>query len=270
MAYKLSLCAAALLLRTVSTDTSLFNGGQELVFDDAPSGCLAAFDKPLACENKVRVLGYDLDSLEFTQASLSALCTDSCERSLLELKDSVSATCGDYDTDFNGAYISAVEVVDLSTYEYTMSCLADSSDDFCLLVEETWDVDSLNASGRATWPTNVEKLYPDFSDGNWNGSPAEDVDGNLLDQSDDPISWPASASDLDLKDAGEDYFLDPISPNWRGHGYDSALEYDEYPLEIQCSTCFLAQYRHGIESKWGEVYEEVQYHMSAKQMANDV
>lgn len=49
--------------------------------------------------------------------------------------------------------------------------------------------------------------------------------------------------------------MEPIALGWQGHGHDEPLEYDEYPLELQCSECFLAQYKHGIESQWGEVYE---------------
>lgn len=56
---------------------------------------------------------------------------------------------------------------------------------------------------------------------------------------------------------GQDYYQDGISMDYEGHGWPTALEYDEYPLEIQCSECFLAQYKLGIESQWGEVYDEV-------------
>ncbi|KAI6878955.1 hypothetical protein KC360_g8998 [Hortaea werneckii] len=138
-----------------------------------------------------------------------------------------------------------------------MSCLANSRGEFCLIVEQQWDVDSLDQNGHATWPAYTEKIYPDFSEGDYEGSPAEDVDGTLIDLSDDPIMWPKWLSQQQVEESGEDYFFEPISLDWRGHGHDLPLEYDEYPLEIQCSECFLAQYRYGIESKWGEVYDEV-------------
>ncbi|KAI7081910.1 hypothetical protein KC356_g8771 [Hortaea werneckii] len=138
-----------------------------------------------------------------------------------------------------------------------MSCLANSRGEFCLIVEQQWDVDSLDQNGHATWPAYTEKIYPDFSEGDYEGSPAEDVDGTLIDLSDDPIMWPKWLSQQQVEESGEDYFLEPISLDWRGHGHDLPLEYDEYPLEIQSSECFLAQYRYGIESKWGEVYDEV-------------
>ncbi|RMY56732.1 hypothetical protein D0865_03497 [Hortaea werneckii] len=237
--------------------TTLFNGAQHLVFDDAPAGCLAAFGQPLVCDDEIQLLGYDFDSFELTETFLDALCSKDCARSLLSLKDAVSSACGKYDTPFNGAYISAVEVVDLFAYKYNMSCLANTRGEFCLIVEQQWDVDSLDLNGHATWPAYTEQIYPDFSEGDYDRSPAEDVDGILLDLFDDPIMWSEWNSHLQLDESGEDYFLEPILPDWRGHGHDLPLEYNEYPLEIQCSECFLAQYRHGIESKWGEVYDEV-------------
>jgi hypothetical protein len=246
---------SAWLLRTVSADTTLFNGAQSVVFEDASAACLAAFDNPLACDDRVQVLGgYDLDTLEFDEAALSSLCSNDCRNSLSALERAVSSSCNDFEIDFNGGYLSATEIVDLFIYKYDMSCLADSSGSFCAIVEESWDIDSLNASGLATWPTNTDKIYPDFSEGSY-GDPVQDIDGTYIDQSDEPIEWPAWAAELQLEDSGADYFMEPISPDWQAHGYDGALEYDEYPLEIQCSECFLARYKLGIGSLWGEVYE---------------
>lgn len=248
----------SLILRTAHADTTLFNGAQDTVFEDASSECLAAFDTRMACNDKVQLLGgFDMDSLAFTEADLSDLCNTNCKGSLEVLRDAVSSACGDYDIDFNGAFISATEVVDLFAYKFDMTCLADSSRNFCAMVEESWDVDALVASGQATWPTFTQKEYPDFTEGKTDGAPARDIDGTLIDNSDDPIIWPAWEYHVDLEDSGEDYFQEPIPPDWRGHGYDDPLEYDEYPLEIQCSECFLARYKRGIESQWGEVYEYV-------------
>lgn len=207
------------------------------------------------CRDEVQLLGYDFDSLELTETLLDALCSKDCARSLQSLKDAVSSACGEYDTPFNGAYISAVEVVDLFAYKYNMSCLDNSRGEFCLIVEQQWDVDSLDRNGHATWPAYTEKIYPDFSEGDYEGSPAEDVDGTLIDLSDDPIMWPEWLSQQQVEESGEDYFLEPISLDWQGHGHDLPFEYDENLLEIQCSGCFLAQYRYRIESKWGEVYK---------------
>lgn len=233
---------------------TLFNGAQQAIFEDATSACLAAFNLTLNCDPSVQMLSYDLDRLEFTEASLTTLCKSSCLSSLLALDSAVSSACGDYDIEFNGAFLSATQTVDLFLYKYNMSCLADSEGSFCLLVEETWDVGSLNSSGTATWPMFTNKTYPDF-DNSPDGSPREDVDGNLIDDSDASPVFQSYGLELDL--TGQDYYQDGILLNREGHGWPEALEYDEYPLEIQCSECFLAQYRFGIESQWGEVYDEV-------------
>ncbi|KAK5739014.1 hypothetical protein LTR17_005532 [Elasticomyces elasticus] len=244
-----------LCLQLAIADTRLFNGAQRAIFDDdAPSQCLDAFDTTLACDYKVQLLSFDMSRLEFNETDLQNLCTPSCYTSLLELNTTVSSSCGTYDFDFNGAYLSAVQVVDLFIYKYDMSCLADSSGQFCLLVENTWDVRSLNLSGTATWPTYTNKSFPNF-DLDSDGSPLKDFDGNFVDMSDPrPVFTDYG---LNLSMAGQDYYQQGIPLDWEGHGWHEVLEYDEYPLEIQCSECFLGQYRHGIESIWGEGYDEV-------------
>lgn len=138
------LCVDSLLLQLTGADTLLFHGAQEEVFPDAPAACLAAFDTPLRCDEKFREI-----IQQMTDAGLSVLCTPSCESSLQDLKAAVSFACGDYDILLNGHRLSAVQSVDLVFYNYNMSCLVDSSGDFCLTVEESWDVHSLNASGQA-------------------------------------------------------------------------------------------------------------------------
>jgi len=137
MALALLVGAGALFLELVTADTKLFKGLQKTLFDDAPSECLATFDKQLACDDRVQLVAYDIDSLELETSDLTDLCTPSCENSLQALDSAVSSACGDYDISFNGAYISAAGVVDSSVYKYQMICLVDSSGDFCLDVEST-------------------------------------------------------------------------------------------------------------------------------------
>jgi len=57
-----------------------------------------------------------------------------------------------------------------------------------------------------------------------------------------------------------------IALDYRYHGPGPAqgtlnsslgLEYDEYPLEIQCSSCFLQRFKLGFMSRWGETYKSV-------------
>lgn len=236
--------------------TLLFNGAQSTIFSDATTSCITAFNTSLECDPLVQLLSYDMDRLELSETSLTTLCTSSCSSSLLQLESAVSSGCGSYEIDFNGAYLSAVQVVNLFTYKYNMSCLADSSGAFCLMVEESWDIAALNNSGKATWPVFTNKTYPNFDDDPDNGTPSQDPDGNLVDNSDPSPSFSDYGLNLTVM-LGQDYYQDGVSMDYEGHGWPTALEYDEYPLEIQCSECFLAQYRLGIESQWGEVYDEV-------------
>jgi len=177
--------SGVLYLQLTKADTTLFNGAQELVSEDASTQCLNAFNTSLACDYKVQLLSYDMDRLEFNETDLTSLCTSSCYSSLSDLNDTVSSDCGDYDSEFNGAYLSTVQVVDLFICKYNMSCLADSSGSFCLMVEEIWDVGSLNSSGTATWPTYTNVSFPN-SAGDSDGTPVEDSECNLVDMSDPP------------------------------------------------------------------------------------
>lgn len=237
-----------------STGTLLFNGNQNLLFEDASSACLAAFDTDLNCDVNIQLLSSDMDKLDFNQSQLTSLCTASCKTSLSTLNSSVSSECGDYDFDFNDDYLSAVQVVDLYTYKYDMICLTDSSTgDFCVMVEETWDITALDNSSQATWPAYTNKTFPDWYDDN-NGIPAQDVDGTYIDNSNEMPTFYDVLSGLDTDWSASDYYFDGIDANWTGHGWPDMLEYDEYPLEIQCSECF-SQYKLGLESQWGEIYE---------------
>ncbi|KAI0203376.1 hypothetical protein F4808DRAFT_458140 [Astrocystis sublimbata] len=239
----------------VSAATTLFNGAQQAIFQDASSTCLTAFNLSLACDPSVQLLSYDLDRLEFTQDSLETLCMPSCLSSLQSLETAVSSSCGTYDIDFDGAFLSAVQVVDLFMYKYKMSCLADSQGKFCLEVEKTWNISSLNTSGAATWPAHTNKTFPNFNFSP-DGTPQDDVDGNIVDNS-SPVG---AFEDFGIKYelTGQDYYQKiDLDDSYADHGWPEPLEYDEYPLELQCSECFLGQYRLGIESQWGEVFDEV-------------
>lgn len=40
-----------------------------------------------------------------------------------------------------------------------------------------------------------------------------------------------------------------MDPNFH---WNTTLEYDEYPIEIQCSKCILSRFKLGFSSQWGE------------------
>lgn len=232
--------------------TTLFNTVPIALFPDAQQECLDAFNTPLECDEFVQFSSYDLVKLSLTYEKLTRLCTAACDASLDALEVAVTEACATYDFPFNGGYMTAVDVVSFYRYKYGLFCLANTEGHFCLMVEETWDIGALDKAGKATWPTYTVKAHPDWLD-NEDGLPLIDEDGMLME------SWSEQPefrnSGHKPGEASTDYYMEGIAPGWTGHGWPDMLEYDEYPLEIQCSECFLAQYRYGLESKWGEVYE---------------
>jgi LysM repeat protein len=59
-------------------------------------------------------------------------------------------------------------------------------------------------------------------------------------------------------DSFQDYLYDeyPIVDD-TNYGWPEVLEFDEYPLEIQCSPCFIDKFKYGLSSKWGDVFDEI-------------
>lgn len=168
-----------LFLQTAAS-IRLFNGGQKVLFRNAPQECLDVFDAQLDCDGLVQLVSYDQDKLKLNQTKLGALCTSPCDTSLTSLKSAAAAACGTSDLEFNGGYISVVEILDLYRYKYDAFCLQNIDGEFCLMVEERWDVGQLHAAGKATWPAHTNKAYPNWVD-NEDGSPTLGEDGELLD-----------------------------------------------------------------------------------------
>lgn len=247
-----------LLLTTRFTSaTYLLNGAQEAVFDgDVTTACLQAFNTTLSCPASVQLLSYDISYLSWTESNLTELCTTSCYTSLLTLESAVSTACGDYALSFNGGNLTALQIVDLFVYKYNMSCLTDpSTEAFCLVLEQSWDITALNDSGEATWPLYTNKTYPNWVDDPFEGAPLLDADGNIVENpfNDPPVFTWTNITDMDW--TGKDYFVPATADDSLIWGTTEMLEYDEFPLQIQCSSCFLDRFILGIQSQWGEVYE---------------
>ena len=90
---------------------------------------------------------------------------------------------------------------------------------------------------EATWPTYTNKCYYDAYLGYWEY--VQDADGNCLDPFE--FEFQDASSMIGLQQlAALDYYYerpDPIDDD--NYGWYDSLEWDEYPLEIQCSSCFL-------------------------------
>jgi len=249
---------ALLLFLSVQLEAqfTLFNGGETTLFDTAPTACLNALNTTVNCVQRVQLLSYDLSYLNFASSDLTALCTSSCATSLRSLQTSVGAACGTYSVAFNGANMSVPQVLDYYNFKYNLTCLQDTTTgQFCELEQQAWNISQLNSSGQATWPTYINKTYP-----NWyyndDGSPLVDVDGSYIDAF---VTLPPftqalnGTTDLNVKDfyvnasayAGN-YGLDPT---------DAQYEADELPLQYQCSNCAVNRWIMAYQSTWGFIFE---------------
>ena len=102
-----------------------------------------------------------------------------------------------------------------------------------------WHIGDMVTAGQATWPENPPRCYIDFSLESFDF--LTDENGTCYDPFDDN----EGSADYDNyypldQMAALDYFMDRGEPVSDGnYGWAEPLEYDEYPLEIQCSSCML-------------------------------
>ncbi|KAH8799634.1 hypothetical protein F5884DRAFT_111945 [Xylogone sp. PMI_703] len=238
---------------------TIFNNSQAaLLPSSTTSACLAAWGTDLSCDplyvqHLLRTRRY----AQWNTTSLSALCTTKCQSSLKALTTAVEESCNGQTISLQGGTLTHQYISDLYNYKFELVCLTDpDTGDFCFDVEDTWNIAAMNEAGTATWPNYTTKLYPDPLN-NW--EVATDVDGTPIER---PRKIQVNASDLqwDLPPAGEDYYIQRptnITLDDSNYGWYQALEYDEYPLEIQCSSCFLNKFLLGIESQYGDIYDEI-------------
>lgn len=152
--------------------------------------------------------------------------------------------------------MSYPQVIDLFQHKWGLTCLEDAdSGDFCSDIEDTWNITTMVASDTATWPTQTNKTFYVFDEHGW--EPYTDENGTLANPYDDNIWYPAaSVGILTDRMAGLDYWMERHEPtDDSNYGWSKPLDADEYPLEIQCSSCFLQRYIYGMESTWGTVWD---------------
>ncbi|MCJ1415007.1 hypothetical protein MMC32_001337 [Xylographa parallela] len=154
--------------------------------------------------------------------------------------------------------MSYIQVVDLFQYKWGLTCLADAaSGEFCTDVESSWNITTMVADDDATWPNYTQKTFYDISSGSW--APFTDLNGTLADPYDYDI-W-LNASDVGILEGqmtGLDYYVVRPEPSDDSNfGWTVPLFPDQYPLQIQCSSCFLQRFLYGMESTWGDVWDEI-------------
>ncbi|RDW67396.1 uncharacterized protein DSM5745_09262 [Aspergillus mulundensis] len=238
----ISLCLLGLFPAAFGA-TMLMNGLQSRVFPSSmPTSCMAAFNASLDCDSSVQYLYKQHGWVEggWQESNLTRLCTDSCRSSLQSLRTQVDAACASWSTTADGLAVSASGMVDFYLYKYNVTCLTDGSS-FCLLEQDDWTLQALEAKGND----------PEY------GTNAVDENGTVILPYQDPP--PANVEySVNLGYASLDYWYNRTEPlTDRGWTNTSILEYDEYPLEIQCSTCFLERFKLGFSSQFGEGYDDV-------------
>ncbi|GAB7351193.1 hypothetical protein MBLNU459_g1635t2 [Dothideomycetes sp. NU459] len=220
--------------------STLYNGAQTVVLSAGMSqSCNAAFNTSLNCPaNDIQLVTYGMYSVGWNTTQLQGLCTPACNASLGQLASAVQSGCTTEFFNFNSANMTYTDVVDHIRYKVGLICLADATtSNYCLDVENTWNISTLVSQGKATWPNNTSKCYYDYTDGDTD--PVLDVDGLCFNPSD--YTGPVNASQYPQPPsmAGMDFFTNRTAPIDDGnYGWSAELGADEYPLEIQCSSCF--------------------------------
>jgi len=134
----------------------------------------------------------------------------------------------------------------------------------------SWNIQALEDSDAATWPNHTTKLYPRTSDPSW--PDYVDENGTAVDPFVDSFyryARPAGSIVPGGTDAFQDYLRDedPTGEDLN-YGWPEILEFDEFPLEVQCSSCFIDKFKYGLSSTWGDVFDEITVQVLANMEQN--
>ncbi|KAK3933532.1 hypothetical protein QBC46DRAFT_463001 [Diplogelasinospora grovesii] len=247
------LFAAALFLvaaSRVSATVSLYNGLQATVLTpNITTSCNDTFNIALECESLIQLTPYRIAHVNWDASSLSALCTTACKSSLAELTTASESTCGNDVFYIDGNNMTLHHLVDLIQYKWGLLY-------FCLNVEDTWSITTMEAENAATWPNNTQKCYLGSSEGYWqhytdgNGTCIEPEWGHEKSSVFETSGYTGMA-------AMDYYYTVPAPIDDDNYGWAEILDFDEYPLEIQCSSCFLQKFKYGYEGSWGNTWDEL-------------
>ncbi|PVI07195.1 carbohydrate-binding module family 50 protein [Periconia macrospinosa] len=176
-----------------------------------------------------------------------------CRTSLSSLKKTVTSACADLSFEMGATPFDAERILDFYTYKYNLTCLSSGST-WCALEERKWFLEYLPS---VTWPEHTQKWYPDWSNDPINGTNAVDENGTTI-LPYNTVPPPVPTFDSGIEQALDYLYHGPGPASGRVNPNSTmGLEYDEYPLEIQCSSCFLQRFRLGFMSRWGETFNEV-------------
>ncbi|PQE12847.1 Peptidoglycan-binding Lysin subgroup protein [Rutstroemia sp. NJR-2017a BBW] len=217
----------------------LYNGLHKVVLSaDISDACDIALNTELNCESLIQLTPYSIQSTNWTTSSLESLCTTACKTGLTALHSVSQSACADDTFYIDGNSMSLHELVDLIDYKWSLICLKDAStQEYCMNVEDSWNITTMVANGAATWPTNTQKCYLDSSQGFWQH--ITDENGACIEPDWEELNSVFATSGREEMSA-IDYYVDAADPvDDDNYGWVDALDFDEYPLEIQCSSCFL-------------------------------
>lgn len=99
-----------------------------------------------------------------------------------------------------------------------------------------WDVKALNESGEATWPENPEKCFYDYDRGCRNLTDLSE--GEPIEDDINPPPWMFQNKKPQAGDFIKNRSTALETARLHSKGWDTFLNWDEYPLEIQCQRCF--------------------------------
>jgi hypothetical protein len=253
--------------------TTIFNGRQSAIFPNGTSqACMSSFDYNLDCDVSFGLLYQQNNWVDWNATTLTAyvgtssyigcpiclsdlfhsLCTENCRTSFNALKRRVRSACADLSFELGSATLNAERIVDFYTYKYNLTCLSSGSS-WCLLDEKKWFLEFLPTT---TWPKYTDKWYPDWSNDPVNGTSRVDKNGTTI-LPYNTVPPPVATFESGMKQALDYRTLPAPATGTLNPNSTIGLEYDEYPLEIQCSSCFLQRFKLGFMSRWGETYDDV-------------
>ncbi|KAF8859499.1 hypothetical protein BDZ45DRAFT_358156 [Acephala macrosclerotiorum] len=252
-----------------SMATMLYNGLQTSIFSsNLSTSCDAALNTSISCpEDIIQLVTYGIQAVGWNTTSMASMCTSDCTSSLAELATAVEEGCGNITMMIDTQAVTFSSWVDHIQYKFGLICLADAnSGDFCLDVEKTWNITEMVLDNTATWPNNTYKCYFDAQADTWDYV----QDGNGTCYSPFEFEWSNATDGGGLSQlAALDYYMergDPIDDD--NYGWPLPLEFDEYPLEIQCSSCFLQTFKYGLENKWGDIWDNITAQIWANVVSN--